>query len=275
MIRDARVILSALHPTAPVYAMLDGARERRIRGWVLDTRAAAWCLWRGELPGAVADAAPWLLRLERDQEYTQRFFQVGWGNAWGILLASDAPSRELRRHLRRFLRVRTEQGKILLFRYYDPRVLRIYLPTLTAQDAARFFGPVLAFAAEEDGGGYRIFRSNRGQIEDRGFWTIREASMAAFERAARERFVGRMVQDLARNRPLAIAPDEFKAAVERGIGIAVSHGMERERDIEAFLHLWFESAFAIEQRWPFARSVLTNAALDGAAKVELLKRMRT
>jgi hypothetical protein len=36
----------------------------------------------------------------------------------------------------------------MLFRYYDPRVLRVVLPALKPADAADFFGPVTAFATE-------------------------------------------------------------------------------------------------------------------------------
>jgi hypothetical protein len=55
----------------------------------------------------------------------------------------------VRRHLRRFLRVTDERGKQLLFRYYDPRVLRIYLPTCTTAELETFFGPLVRFVAED------------------------------------------------------------------------------------------------------------------------------
>ncbi len=44
----------------PLYAVLDGARDRRIRGWIKDTRAPGWCLYRGDLLAALENAAPWL-----------------------------------------------------------------------------------------------------------------------------------------------------------------------------------------------------------------------
>ena len=157
-------LLSELDPRQPWYAVLDGARDPRIRGWVLDTRAPSWCLYRGVLPPAVENVAPWLLRLVPGQPYVEQFFARGWNQSWGTLLACAAPSRELRRHLRRFLRVRTEDGRILVFRYYDPRVLRAYLPTCTPQEIAGFFGPISAMVAEaEDPAAAHVFRpSNEG-----------------------------------------------------------------------------------------------------------------
>jgi hypothetical protein len=145
-VTQATRVLAEL-PSEPVYAILDGARDPRIRNWVMDTRAASWCLYRGALPASLENAAPWLLRLARGQPYTEEFFERGWNHQWGVIFTSSAASRELRRHLRRFLLVRTEDKRRLLFRYYDPRVLRVYLPTCTPEEVAHFLGPISAFAA--------------------------------------------------------------------------------------------------------------------------------
>ena len=39
-------------------------------------------------------------------------------------------------------------GKRLLFRYYDPRVLRVFLPTCTPAELAGFFGPIRGYLLE-------------------------------------------------------------------------------------------------------------------------------
>jgi uncharacterized protein DUF4123 len=36
------------------------------------------------------------------------------------------------------------------FRYYDPRVLRVFLPTCNTQELAAVFGPVKSFVLEDD-----------------------------------------------------------------------------------------------------------------------------
>jgi len=45
-----------------------------------------------------------------------------------VFLRTETGIEQLRKHLRGFLRVRDEAGRRLIFRYYDPRVLRVYLP---------------------------------------------------------------------------------------------------------------------------------------------------
>ena len=66
-------------------------------------------------------------------------------------MVSAAPFEEIRRHLRRFLRVKDERGRRLLFRYYDPIVLAAFLPTCTAAELAEVFGPIDAFLVETVG----------------------------------------------------------------------------------------------------------------------------
>ena len=58
----------------------------------------------------------------------------------------------MERHFRRLLRVTGPGGKLLLFRYYDPRVLAAFLPTTDARQRAQIFGPLVRLvyeAAEE------------------------------------------------------------------------------------------------------------------------------
>ena len=86
---QAARILGKLPPD-PIYAILDGARDKRIRNWVMDTRAASWCLYRGDLPASIENAAPWLLRLVPGQPYVEQFFARGWNQSWGTLLACAA-----------------------------------------------------------------------------------------------------------------------------------------------------------------------------------------
>ena len=54
----------------------------------------------------------------------------------------------MRRHFRTFLKVSSPEGKHLYFRYYDPRVLRSYLPTCNAQEMTTVFGAITAFFVE-------------------------------------------------------------------------------------------------------------------------------
>ena len=54
------------------------------------------------------------------------------------------------KHFRKFLIVKTEDGKELYFRFYDPRVLKIFLPTCEKDQMIEFFGPIERFIVEGD-----------------------------------------------------------------------------------------------------------------------------
>lgn len=131
-----------------VFAIVDGARDERIFGAVDGTYQTKECLYTGDLPWQMQMTAPYLVELAREERFTRFLLENGWGNSWGLFLRTETGFKQLRRHLRQFLRVRSEDGKRLLFRYYDPRVLRVYLPTCRPAELETFFGPIDAFLTE-------------------------------------------------------------------------------------------------------------------------------
>lgn len=97
----------------------------------------------------MAEVAPYLVQLESGSEFSNWIIEQGWGNHWGIFATSDADFRAMRRHFRTFLIVYDETGRPLRFRYYDPRVLRTYLPTCNAEELATVFDPVTSYLLED------------------------------------------------------------------------------------------------------------------------------
>jgi hypothetical protein len=153
---------AARAPGTQLYAILDGARDSRIHRRVLDGRFAHSCLYAGKLPPELIEVAPYLVRLEPDHPLAMSLLSEAWGNSWGIFLRAPPGLETLRKHFRRFLKVRDEQGKVLVFRYYDPRVLRAYLPTCNAGELEFLFGPVLQFYAESEDASALLAYSNEG-----------------------------------------------------------------------------------------------------------------
>ena len=139
-------------PRSELYGIFDGARDPRIHELLSRGTSHHACLYDGPLAPVLARAAPHLLQVHSHDPVARRLVELGWGASWGVFLHSTAPLAELRRHFRRLLRVRDEQGRLLLFRFYDPRVLRVYLPTCTGDELDRFFGPVQRFCIESPGG---------------------------------------------------------------------------------------------------------------------------
>jgi hypothetical protein len=109
------------------------------------------CLFRGELPADVAEVAPYLVRLERDSEMLQ-WIVSAWGKAWGIfVVAPDTLDlAAVRRHLRKLNLVSGADGSTLMFRYYDPRVMRTFLPLSEPQQRLDVFGPLRRIVVEAE-----------------------------------------------------------------------------------------------------------------------------
>jgi hypothetical protein len=103
--------------------------------------------------------------LDRFSHFADWVVEHGAGNSWGIVLQSDKEAEVIYRHLRKFLIVTTEEGKELYFRFYDPRVLRVFLPTCDTEQLLEFFGPVEAFILEDEEGSMLQFQLNGTELE--------------------------------------------------------------------------------------------------------------
>jgi hypothetical protein len=137
-----------------VYAVLDAASIPDLLDHLYaDDGPEFVCLYRGELKPDVAYCAPYLAALKADAPFTDWLLAEGWGRHWGIFALSPADMKAMQKHFRTFLMVKDPDGKQLYFRYYDPRVFRIYLPTCNAAETATVFGPVLQYVFEDENPG--------------------------------------------------------------------------------------------------------------------------
>jgi len=135
-------------PSLQLYAILDAARDTRIYSRLAESEVAAASLFRGEKAQELASVAPYLVALQRDNSFTDWLFTYGWGNSWGIIIESSAGPADLRRNFQSLIMVYDEGGKPLYFRYYDPRVFRVYLPTCNESELQVMFGLVSSYYVE-------------------------------------------------------------------------------------------------------------------------------
>jgi hypothetical protein len=136
---------------ASVYAVLDGGSIPDLLDKLYgDRRPEFECLYEGEIKPDLAEVAPYLVRLESKSEFTEWVIQEGWGNHWGVFAVAPVDLRAMRHHLRHFLIVHGSDGKSFYFRFYDPRVLRPYLPSCNSGELTEFFGPVKTWVLEAE-----------------------------------------------------------------------------------------------------------------------------
>ena len=125
--------------STPVYALLDAARTRQIRILLQESVDRYQSLYDGLEGETLADAAPYLVRLRQDSALLDRLVTRGWGNRWGIFLASTRRFIDVRRHLRRFLMViNGESDERMYFRFYDPWVMDVFMRAATVEQRRAF-----------------------------------------------------------------------------------------------------------------------------------------
>lgn len=164
----------------PLYAILDAARSPQIYKMLAEAKEEARKAWEAQNPGPADPTfqppaagmleggaqyeslyegwskaeltlfAPYLVSLPPWSKLLEKLVTKGWGKSWGIYLTCNLAFPDVRHHFRHFLMVNMPDGDQVYFRFYDPRVLRVYLPTCTPEEINYFFGPIWRFAAEDE-----------------------------------------------------------------------------------------------------------------------------
>ena len=128
----------------------------RCEYYITKTETLFWTGFPRATP--LAHCAPYLVALRPDSGLLERLVREGWGARWGIFFACARPFKDVRRHLRRFLLVEDDvTAEKYYFRFYDPRTLRVFLPSCTPRQRADFFGEIACFFAEGERGELRRF----------------------------------------------------------------------------------------------------------------------
>jgi hypothetical protein len=151
-----------------VYALLDGASVRQLPDYLEDEEAqhASLLPLTSNEPEEVTRAA-YLTRVERDSKVAEWLAADGWGRHWGILIACPEGTDfdDLLGHLRELAQVRLPDGRIVYFRFYDPRVWRPFAATCDRAQSQYLFNMPLIYACEnDDGSGLMIDQIKNGTV---------------------------------------------------------------------------------------------------------------
>ena len=149
-----------------LYCILDGASVPDLPMRLYQTDTPHYCLMGDNLSPDVLYRAPFLAALLPGAAFTDQVFKESPGNHWGIYAHCRRSMTEVRRHCRALLNVFDENGNPLTFRYYDPRVLRKFLPTCNAGELKTLFGELEElFAESEDGKTLRTYRLDNNELK--------------------------------------------------------------------------------------------------------------
>jgi hypothetical protein len=272
----------------PLFALLDAAKDNGQQNSVLrlvsEAGSEAMSLYSGRRAERLASAAPYLVRITGR---IPRFIYDFWQKTSGIVFASTSPLGELRAHFKRLLIVETEARDTVYFRFYEPRVLRILLPSCTPAQARRFFGPVAWFLVEGKAGSpperfvpppppAQNGASGEPIEPERELFGLRDEQMELFRRDAIERFIERMVARLKREHMKDVAAwPSVEAAVREAIPRAEGYGISSEDDLERFMHLMAVLGPKFDQDEAWAGEILRERVTGVPRRLAALKKALT
>lgn len=142
-------------PERDVFALLDGAMVRQLPDFLDDEEVeyAPLIPPPNESPEEITRAT-YLARVERDSPTAAWLTGPGWGAKWGIWVSAPAGTdlADLLGHLREIAQVRLPDGRIVFFRFYDPRVWRAFFPTCDLPQHQHLFSLPVFYGCESADG---------------------------------------------------------------------------------------------------------------------------
>lgn len=131
-----------------LYAVLDACDAPAIQAKVEELGSLqALCLYRGDIAPDILKVAPYLVKI--DEALLQWLVETVWNEPWGTFVVAKLEPEAIRKHLRKFLTVKDEAGESMYFRYYDPRVLPLFLESCNQQELDKFFSHLTALGYAE------------------------------------------------------------------------------------------------------------------------------
>jgi len=158
-------------PPREVFALLDGAMVRQLPDYLEDEDAEhaplippeneepeeiTRCTYLTKVDSASCPVAEWLM-------------SQGWGANWGIWISAPAGTQldDLMGHLREMAQVRLPDGRIVYFRYYDPRVWRAFFPTCDMPQHQHLFSLQVRYGCESADGTALIIDQMKDGVAER------------------------------------------------------------------------------------------------------------
>lgn len=134
------------------YIVLDAAKMQNHIKVARHFNPRHLCLYSGEAKEKLETVAPWLFSFPKHSDFRAWYYARSGQQNWGIILQCNKDLKTIYKHLKKFLMVKTEAGKKLYFRFYDPRVLPTFLETSDEAQLKAFFGPIEKYILESKDG---------------------------------------------------------------------------------------------------------------------------
>lgn len=131
-----------------LFGIIDSARNEDVFRHLISGGVRYKSLFEGTMDEQSYGVSGFLVECKMESSLFKWMTGEAWGESCCIFFTSKASFDDLFKHFQKFNRVYLEGDEVVLFRYYDPRVLRKYLPTCNRGELDIFFGDVSFFYTE-------------------------------------------------------------------------------------------------------------------------------
>lgn len=120
-------------PPLLTYAILDAAKVANLPELLERSGLEHRCLFKGDAYDELKNVAPWIVRLDGDENFTRNLFTRSdaswhlWDKEPGIYVRSRCDLNDLWRHLRKFTRVQDDDGQWFYFRFWESDTVQAFL----------------------------------------------------------------------------------------------------------------------------------------------------
>lgn len=151
---NASGTLEAIAAAGRLYGVFDAAQSDRILEILRTHRDAYESLFEGIKRETLADVAPYVVHFTEGSRSLLSLVSEGWGSAWGVFCEASSSLSDLKKHFRKLLNVTRETTEEpMYFRFYDPRVMRRFVPLLSERQRWLLYGDIERFIVEGPLGG--------------------------------------------------------------------------------------------------------------------------
>jgi hypothetical protein len=235
-------------PPRHSYLLLDGAQidglVARIYG--LEESPSLHLLYQQSTYEALAEVGPLLVPVRPHSELAQVFNQE-WRTTAGIWLESDVSEDDLVDYLRSLIHAQVD-GTTVLLRYYDPRIMQLWLGAMDADERDPLMGPVTRIRLPTDSGAeLQLLRENKpkayAHYNDRPWLRLSQAQLEQMNQAKHACFDQRLLAHLQRFFPESLqgmdaaAQQQFAALCRQS---AAHHGYSSADEVARWAGLLAE-----------------------------------
>jgi len=272
--------LRTIAQSGELYAIADATDAPAVPKKVLELGPQrAVSLYRGTAEEEFWDVAPYLIHV--DAPVLDWIVSTLDRTRWGIFAASKANLDTLRTHFRHFLKVQPPEDKPWFFRFYDPRVLRPFLPACNVEELRILFGPVGTFGlGSADTRAVSFHRlqpqsagaSSRQVMNPSLFFRLRQQHLEALRPQADAAFAREVINYLQTKQQRLVADlpeDELEQRVLSGLARARQYGFKRNSSFAAFVTIMLDIAPNFDEQ-PAIRAILNDRSIHPDLRIDTL-----